>query len=80
MLGGVERAAHGSDIAGDAGRGLVMHHEHALDLMFLVGAERFLDAVGIGAGAPLLVLHDDVEAVALGELAPQMAELAEAGG
>ena len=80
MLGRVDRAAHGGDIAGDAGRGLVMHDEHALDLVVLVGAERLLDAIGIDAGAPLLLLDDDVEAVAAGELDPQMAELAEPRG
>ena len=77
MLGGVERAAHGSDVAGDAGGGLVMDDEHALDLVGLVGAQRLLDALGVGAGAPLLLLHDHLEPMPLGELDPQMAELAE---
>ena len=80
MLGGVDGAAHGGDIAGDAGRRLVMHDHHALDLVVLVGAKRLLDALGIGAGAPLLLLDDDLEPVTAGELDPQMAELAEAGG
>ena len=57
-----------------------MHHHHALDLVVLVGAECLLDAIGIGAGAPLLLLDDDIEPVTAGELDPQMAELAEARG
>src|SRR5262245_9358612 len=72
------RPWRGGHIAGDAGGGLVVHHERALDLVGLVGAQRLLDAFGVGAGAPFLVLHDDIETVPLGELDPQMAELAEA--
>ena len=80
MLGGVDGAAHGGDIAGDAGRGLVVDDHDALDLVVLVLAERLLDALGIGAGAPLLFLDDDLEPVTAGEFDPQMAELAEPGG
>jgi hypothetical protein len=57
-----------------------MHDHDALDLMALVGAERFLDAVGIGARTPLFLLDDDLKPVTAGELDPEMAELAEAGG
>jgi hypothetical protein len=56
-----------------------MHHEYALDRVGLVGSQRLLDALGVGARPPLLVLHDDIEAVPAGKLAPQMAELAETG-
>ena len=80
MLGGVHGAAHGGDVAGDAGGRLVMHDHDALDLVVLVGAERFLDAVWVDAGAPLLLLDDDLEAMTAGKLDPQMAELAEARG
>src|SRR5262245_32360832 len=49
MLGRVHGAADCGHIAGDAGGGLVVHHEHALDLVGLVGAQRLLDAFGVGA-------------------------------
>src|SRR6516164_4205738 len=76
----IERAAYRRDVAGDAGGGLVVHHHDTPDFVLLVSTERLLDAIRVCAGAPLLVLHDHVEAVTAGKLIPQMAKLAEARG
>ena len=67
MAGGVDGAAHGGDVAGDAGGRLVMHHHDALDLVSLVGTKRLLDARGVGARAPLFLLDDDLEPMTAGE-------------
>ena len=80
VAGGVDRLAHGADVGGHAGRGLVMDHHDGLDLVVLVGAQGLLDLLGMRAGAPLLLLDDDVEAEALRHVDPEVAELAVAGG
>ena len=80
MLGVVERAAHGGDVAGDAGGGLVVGKEHRLDLMTLVGRERLLVPLDRGALSPLGVEHVHLESEALRHVDPEMAEHAEPGG
>ena len=80
MLGVVHRLAHGGDVGGHARGGFVMRGENGLDLVILVGLQRLFDQLGIIAGAPLALLHDDIETLALAEIDPQMRELAEALG
>ena len=76
----VQRLADARDVAGDAGRGLVVGEEHRLDLVTLVGRERLAVALDRRALAPLGVEHLDLEAEPLGHVDPEMAEHAEAGG
>ena len=80
MAGGIQRPAQRRDIAGDAGRRLVMADQHRLDAMGLVGGE----ALGIGLDrrplAPFALDHVHLEAEAPAHLDPEMGELAEAGG
>ena len=80
MAGGIQRPAQRRDIAGDAGRRLVMADQHRLDAMGLVGGE----ALGIGLDrrplAPFALDRVHLEAEAPAHLDPEMGELAEAGG
>jgi hypothetical protein len=57
-----------------------VHHHDAFDLVVRVLAESLLDPLGVDAGAPLLFLDDDFEAVTAGKLDPEMAELAKSRG
>ena len=78
MLGVVERLAHAGNVAGDAGRGLVVRGEHGLDLVVLIGGEDLGVLLDRHALAPLLVENLHVEAETLGHVDPQQRELAEA--
>ena len=80
MPGIVQRLAHGAHIAGDAGRGLVVREEHRLDLVLLVGGERFLVALDRGAFSPFGVEHVHREPEALRHVDPELAEHAEPRG
>ena len=75
----IERPAHGGDVGGDAGRGLVVGDEDGLDLVLRVGPETPLEFGHRHARAPGHVDHLHVEAEAFGHLHPQRRELAEAG-
>ncbi len=76
MACGVDRPADGGDVAGHAGRGLVVDHEHTLDLVGRVGAQRLLNPVGRSSLPPRHV--DDVhgKAVPAGALDEAVAEVA----
>ena len=78
MLGGVERLAHAGDVAGDAGRRLVVGGEDGLDLVALVLGEDVGVLLERHARAPLFVAEHDLEAEALGHVDPEQRELAEA--
>src|SRR5579864_4593671 len=80
MACGIERAAHAGDVAGGAGRGLVVTGEHALDLVALVGAQDLRVTLERHSFAPFDLQHLDLEAEALRHVDPQMRELTEAGG
>ena len=78
MLRVVERAAHARDVAGDAGRRLVVGEQHRLDLVGLVGSQCLVVPLDRSALAPLGVENVDLETEPLGHVDPQMAEHAEA--
>ena len=80
VAGRVDRLTHGTDVAGDAGGGLVMDRHDGLDLVVRVGAQRLLDPLRVRTRAPLFFLNDHVQAEALGHVDPEVAELAEARG
>ena len=58
---GIERAAHGRDIAGDPGRGLVVDHADRLDDMRVVFREARLDLRRIDAAPPVARQEQRVE-------------------
>ena len=76
MPGGVDRPAHRGDVAGHAGGGLVVDHQHALDLVVGVGLQPGFDLLGGDCLAPLDVDHVDLHAVPFGAVDEQGAELA----
>jgi hypothetical protein len=76
MIHVVERAAHGRDIAGDAGGGLVVADQHRLDAPRLVTFERAGEGLDRRALAPGDIDRLDLDAVALAEIDPEMRELA----
>ena len=80
VAGLVQGLAHARDVAGDAGRGLVVGKKHGLDLVALVGRERVAVALDRRAFAPLGVEHLDVEAETLGHVDPEMTEHSEPAG
>ena len=80
MLGIIDGAPHGGDVAGDTRCRLVLHHHHRAYRMLAVGGECRMDMLRRGARAPRLFLHLDLETMAAREIDPQMAELAEARG
>src|SRR5579862_3407453 len=76
----IHQSAHSGDVAGDAGRGLVLAGEHRLDLVPLVGAQYLLIALERHPLAPLHIEYLDVITEALRHIDPQVAELPEARG
>jgi hypothetical protein len=79
VLGGVDGAAHRSQVARHAGGGFVVHDQHALDLVLTVLGQDRLDAVDRRALAPLHVDDIHPHAVSLRQVDPQVAELSVAG-
>jgi len=78
MAGVIERAAHGSHIARDPGRSLVVTDQHCLDAAAPVRRERGLVTIDRRPLAPLGLEHLDLEAEPLAHVNPQMGELSEA--
>src|SRR5205823_11293225 len=79
MLCRVDRLADGPDVARHARRRLVVDDENPFDLVLLVLRQDLPDTVGRGALAPFDVDDVDAQAVTLGEVDPQVAELPVAG-
>ncbi len=75
MTRAVDRTAHGSDVAGDAGRRLALQDQHRLDGVILVGRELGLELRRIGRMTPVAGNQIDIDAVALRQVAPQRREL-----
>src|SRR4051812_784734 len=80
MPGLVERAAYAGDVAGDAGRGLIVAGEHGLDLVAAIGGKDIGIALDRDAFAPIDIDEFDLETVALTHVDPEMGKLAEARG
>ena len=78
MVGVVEHGAAAGDVAGHAGRGLVLRAEDRLDAVRLVGLQPLGIELERHAGSPFAVDDIDLEAETFGHVDPQMRELAEA--
>ena len=70
MRGRIDRLPDGTDAAGDAGRGFVVHDHDCLDGMAPILSEPRLDEGRIDAMAPVAGDEVDLEAEPLGKLAP----------
>ncbi len=75
MAGAIDGLAQAGDAAGNAGRGLVVHHHHRLDAMIAVGGELGFERGGIDAMAPVARHEIDLEPVPLGHHLPQIGEM-----
>ena len=80
MLDAVHGLAHRGDVAGHAGRRLILTDEHGLDLVLLVRAQRGEVAVDGCPLAPGRLEYLDLVTEALAHVDPQVAELTEARG
>src|SRR5699024_7736078 len=80
MPGVVDRAAHGGDIAGDAGRGFVVTYQHDLDFVAAVGRQNAFVFGRRGAFTPGAFDRVHVKAVVLAQLHPAVTEHAVACG
>ncbi len=79
MIGAVEGFTDFERMRDAAGRGLVVHDHHGLDLVLAIGGELRLDLLDIGAAAPIGRQELDVELEFFGNAAPQHRELAGLG-
>ena len=78
MAGSIDRTPDGADVAGDARGGFILHDHHGADFMRLVCRQSCVDSLRRSTGAPGFLENLHIEAVALCEVDPEMAELAEA--
>ena len=72
MAGGIERLAHAGDIAGHAGRGLVVANQNRLDLVRFVVGELLRKNIDRDALAPFTLDGIDHKLVPIAEIGPQM--------
>ena len=70
----VDRRAHRGNVVPDRGRRIEMRHEHRLDPMLGIGAQRRLEARGIGGRVQAEVDHIDLDPHRAGMFRPADAE------